>query len=570
MRADLTFFRRRRQRMAVGVLGFYLLVGMHIYIPNMGGSGLALPGNMLAWLAMATVVLAVCLWGRLAARPEHWLLTRNTRFFLLGMLLLCLPWFYSTSPWRENASLRVLGILGGSLFYLVLVQCRLRAPAITVLLWLILAAVSVEAGLALLQMYVLQPGNWLEFNVGTARPYGIFQQTNVMATFLATGLGTALYLLVNCEHARLFKRCLLVLLLTVLSALIVVMKSRTGWIGGALVALLMLGVHRTSRRTVFVAMLAILCGTLLGFGMLGNPTWESLDHPSSNYHRWIMLKQTLAMIAQKPLVGWGYGSFDYQFHHFLIQQQPPILVGEHADHPHNELLFGWMEGGMVALVGMLLLAYGYLTLLVGAWHYDRQANEGHKALGIGLLTLPLALHTQTEYPFYLSVQTWLVFLLLLALLDSVCGERLPMKRRIGHRSIQAVMIAGSGAVILFMITGVYANWVLTQAERQKLRILPTKIALINPWSQAERYEYDRNLYHLLAYTHSKNRELLIRYLDWSQYYLMVHIEVNVYVNAIIISKILNEPLLAEKLTQEAVLLFHNNPRLITSGGRMER
>ncbi len=570
MKACLTFKNGGRQRIVVGVLGFYLLVGMHIYIPNMGGSGLALPGNMLAWLAMAAVVSAVCLGGRLGARPEHWLLTRNSRLFLLGMLLLCLPWFYSPNPWRENASLRVLGMVGGCLFYLVLLQCRLRSQVITTLLWLILGAATLEAGLALLQMYILQPGNWLEFNVGVARPYGIFQQTNVMATFLATGLATALYLLLNGARTEPVRRCLLALLLTLLSALIVVMKSRTGWIGGTLAVLLMLVLQRTQRKTVLMAVTAILCGVLLGFGMLGNPTLTSLDHPGSNYHRWIMVKQTLAMIAQKPVLGWGYGSFDYHFHHFLIQQQPPIRVDEHADHPHNELLFGWMEGGIVALVGMLLLAYGYLSLLARAWQHNRRAMEGHNAFGIGLLTLPLALHTQTEYPFYLAVPTWLVFLLLLALLDSLCGERLPNRRRIGHRGLQAAMVAGSVGVILFMATGIYAGWVLTQAERQTLRVLPSKFSLLNPWSQSTRYEYDRNLYHLLVYNHSKNRELLIRYLDWSQYYLMVHIEVNVYVNAIVISKILNDSLLAEKLTREAALLFHNDPRLIALSEKVER
>lgn len=561
-------FNSIRQQIVLWILGFYLLIIMHVYIPNMGGSGLAVPGNMLAWLVMALIVLAVCLLGRLGLEPEQWVMTSSSRLFLLGILLLCLPWLYSTSPWRENSSFRVMGMLGGAAFYLVLLQGCLRETATKAVLWLILGAAVVESGLVLLQMYVLQPGNWLEFNVGKARPYGIFQQTNVMATFLATGLGATLCLLLQSQCKMLVQRCLLVLLVTLITALIVVMRSRTGWIGACLMASMMLLFLRQQRKITIVVILAILCGISLGFTMLGNPTLESLDHPGSNYYRWIMVKQTLAMIAQKPLLGWGYGSFDYHFHHFLIQQQPPILIGEHADHPHNEILYGWMEGGIVALVGMLLLAGGYLSLLIRAWQHDHVENREYSALGIGLTTLPLALHTQTEYPFYMAVPSWLVFLVLLALFDSLCGKRLLNPRQFGNRWLQTVMVAGSVGVILFMATGIHAAGVLTRAERQQLKVLPTPVSLINPWSQASRYDYDQHLYDLLSYNRSKDNKLLIQYTEWARNYVMINIEENVYANMIMIGEILNDPLLVEEFSQEGKLLFPESPRIIALTKKM--
>ncbi|WON78398.1 PglL family O-oligosaccharyltransferase [Serratia sp. UGAL515B_01] len=550
-----------RQQIVLGILGFYLLIIMHVYIPNMGGSGLALPGNMLAWLVMALLVLTVCLWGQLGIKPKKWIITSSSRLFLLGILLLCLPWFYSASLWRGNASLRVMGMLGGAVFYLVLLQGCLREAAIKTVLWLILGAAIVESGLALLQMYVLQPGNWFEFSAGKAQPYGIFQQTNVMATFLATGLGTALYLLLQSECKILIRRYLLALIVTLITALIVVMKSRTGWIGASLMALLMLGLLRKQRQATILAIMAMLCGILAGFSMLGNPTIESLDHPGSNYYRWIMVTQTLAMIVQKPLLGWGYGSFDYYFHHFLIQRRPPILIGEHADHPHNEILYGWMEGGIIALAGMLLLACGYLSLLIRAWHHDRHKNGEYSAFGVGLITLPIALHTQTEYPFYLAVPLWLVFLLLIASLDSLCGKRLLTRDLIGNRWLQILMVTSSTGVILFMTTGIYAAGVLTHVERQQLKALPTKASLINPWAQAQRYEYDRHLYDLLSYNQSRDKKLLIQYMEWARKYLMVNIDANVYANVIMIGKILNAPFLVEDFSRDAKLLFPDNTKI---------
>ncbi|MBB1241905.1 O-antigen polymerase, partial [Klebsiella pneumoniae] len=64
-------------------------------------------------------------------------------------------------------------------------------------------------------------------------------------------------------------------------------------------------------------------------------------------------------------------------------------------------------------------------LLKSAWQRDREQPNGAR-VGLFLVLLPMLIHTQLEYPFYLSAPHWLAFLLLLALLDGQTGEPRPL------------------------------------------------------------------------------------------------------------------------------------------------
>ncbi|MGF6191430.1 pilin glycosylation ligase domain-containing protein [Serratia sp. 2723] len=78
------------------------------------------------------------------------------------------------------------------------------------------------------------------------RAYGVFQQANVLASFLATGLALALMLFLlpafTCDHTGSERLRIqgLGLMLVLFSVVLVWLQSRIGWIGGAAVALLFL------------------------------------------------------------------------------------------------------------------------------------------------------------------------------------------------------------------------------------------------------------------------------------------------------------------------------------------
>ena len=314
-------------------------------------------------------------------------------------------------------------MLGGWLFYIACLQLRLTARQRNLLLFGLLFAVGVQALLAALQLFAPALA-WVSPN--GSRVYGVFQQPNVLGSFIATGLALALWLLpLSAQTQR--RQLPLLALLAAFSALLVLIQSRAAWLGGALAAALML--WRFARQHPAVSrwaggalLLGVALGTtvlLTGFGLETSTVLH--DYEFSNGARLTMLHDVAAMILAKPLLGWGYGGFEYSFAHFRLQTMPWREVLEVAGHPHNEILLWWVEGGLPALAGIVIVLVAGALLLKRAWQRDREQPAGAR-IGLFLVLLPMLVHTQLEYPFYLSTPHWLVFLLLLALLDGQTGE----------------------------------------------------------------------------------------------------------------------------------------------------
>ena len=76
---------------------------------------------------------------------------------------------------------------------------------------------------------------------------------------------------------------------------------------------------------------------------------------------------SLDVIRQAPLFGAGYGQFESAWRaQHAADASPPgnVIQGLHAlSHPHNETLLWVVEGGLIAFIGLLLLAAGFLTTL---------------------------------------------------------------------------------------------------------------------------------------------------------------------------------------------------------------
>ncbi|MDE5259838.1 PglL family O-oligosaccharyltransferase [Serratia marcescens] len=436
------------------------------YHPNMGGGGLALPQNILAWSAMALTTLivtfTVCL-GRTRLS-----LTPTARLLLLGIAVLALPLLYTRAEWREDALWRCAGLLGGWLFYVACLQLRLTTRQRDLLLYGLLFAVSVQALLAALQLFAPALA-WVAPN--GRRVYGVFQQPNVLGSFIATGLALALWLLLAPLSTPTRRRQLpLLALLAAFSALLVLIQSRAAWLGGALAAALLLWRFArqrpgASRWAGGALLLGVAIGTTVlftGFGLDGRA--GLIGRELSNSARLTMLHDVGAMILAKPLLGWGYGGFEYSFAHFRLQEMPWREVLEVAGHPHNEILLWWVEGGLPALAGIVIVLVAGALLLKRAWQRDREQPAGAR-VGLFLVLLPMLVHTQLEYPFYLSAPHWLAFLLLLALLDGQTGEPRPLP------FAKALSLPVAMAAIGVLVMAIFAwqgRMALTQSERTML------------------------------------------------------------------------------------------------------
>lgn len=548
---------------AITVLPLLLIwmgVILPVYHPNMGGGGLALPQNILAWGVMALTTLlvtfTVCL-GRTRLS-----LTPTARLLLLGIAVLALPLLYTCPAWREDALWRCAGLLGGWLFYVACLQLRLTARQRNLLLYGLLFAVSVQALLAALQLFAPALA-WVAPNGG--RVYGIFQQPNVLGSFIATGLALALWLLLAPLSAPTRRRQLpLLALLAAFSALLVLIQSRAAWLGGALAAALLL--WRFARQRPGASRWAggaLLLGVAIGATVLF--TGSGLDGRAgligreiSNSARLTMLHDVGAMILAKPLLGWGYGGFEYSFAHFRLQAMPWREVLEVAGHPHNEILLWWVEGGLPALAGIAIVLAAGVRLLKRAWHRDREQQNGAR-VGLFLVLLPMLVHTQLEYPFYLSTPHWLMFLLLLALLDGQTGE----PRALPFANALSLPVAMAAVGVLVMAAFAWqGRMALTQSERTLLATIDSIEQMPAPaaWLYRERKTFDEQSHALLIYNQTHDDALLTGYRQWANAYLQRRIDANVYATLIVILRYQGAQAEADSRQREAAFLFARDAR----------
>lgn len=536
------------------LLLIWMVVILPVYYPNMGGDGLALPQNILAWSIMALTTLivtfTVCL-GR--ARLS---LTPTARLLLLGIAVLALPLLYTRPEWREDALWRCAGLLGGWLFYVACLQLRLTARQRNLLLYGLLFAVSVQALLAALQLFAPALA-WVSPN--GSRVYGVFQQPNVLGSFIATGLALALSLLLAPLSTPTRRQLPLLALLTAFSALLVLIQSRAAWLGGALAAALLL--WRFARQSPAASRWAggaLLLGVALGLMGLFTGQQELIAREGSNYSRLTMLQDTLSMILAKPLLGWGYGGFEYSFAHFRLQAMPWREVLEVAGHPHNEILLWWVEGGLPALAGIVLVFIAGALLLKRAWQRDREQPAGAR-VGLFLVLLPMLVHTQLEYPFYLSAPHWLAFLLLLALLDGQTGAPRPLP------FAKALSLPVAIAAIGVLVMAVFAwqgRMALTQSERTMLATIDSIEQMPAPaaWIYRERKTFDEQSHSLLVYNQTRDDALLTGYRQWADAYLQRRIDANVYATLIMILRYQGAQAEADARQREAAFLFSRDMR----------
>ncbi len=216
------------QRTCCGLFVLYWLLGMHFFMHNPGGAGLYLPFNAWGWI-FASLVIGLGLWR--VTLQQRLVFSSLQGWLWLGALLLLLPMAYPGFELKDYAIPRLLGLFAGLLFLFCLYQWQLVRASRDRLLYLLLGAVAIEALLGLVQYYLLIPGNWLGYDTRANRPYGIFQQPNVMATFMATGLALGGWLELR-GNANPWLKGLRYGVSVAASLLLVALQSRVGQLGG--------------------------------------------------------------------------------------------------------------------------------------------------------------------------------------------------------------------------------------------------------------------------------------------------------------------------------------------------
>ncbi len=556
-------------RIMIVLCVFYWGLGMHFFMHNPGGAGLYLPFNAWGWV-FASLAIGLGLWQ--VTLCQRLVFSPLQAGLWIGSLLLLLPMLYPGFAFKDSAIPRLLGLFAGLLFLFGLYQWRFDKAQRDRLLYLILIAIAMEAVLGLVQFYLLTPGNWIGYDTKANRPYGIFQQPNVMATLMATGIALAIWLeLRSNEHVWL--RGVSYWVIVAASLLLIVLQSRVGQLGG-LLAFILLG-PQLHRQGLLVRMLClVLLGTLVG---LASQYWVSgisrgMNEYLSGGARSDIWPFTLYLLFQNWLLGVGYGGFESTFFHAYTevrQVDPNIgMVIYNLDHPHNEFLYWAVEGGIAPMVGMVIMGGALLWRLASV----RWVN----AMGLLALVTPILLHTQTEYPLYHAIVLWWLLLTLIYIIDTEIEETNLASQ--GFSSwwdmecrpwllLRFMAIAIPLLVVPFMLTAIHTAWVVTKYERGGYKEPTLLLDIVNPMAWLTRVEFDVNSVRLMVGLQTNNKTELEAYLEWGQAFVRHTPRANIYANMVIALNALGRTEEANAMRAEALKLYPTEPLLTGSASQ---
>ncbi|CUW24961.1 O-Antigen ligase [Serratia grimesii] len=530
-----------------GLVAFYCLIAMHIYWPNRGGSGFYLPWNLVGGIFIALMILGAMLFSQ---RP----LVTSVFFnrLALGGLILLLPLLWTQQPWLSEALPRLMGLVLGVLAYFALLQIPLDRVRRRNLLILLLAATVIEALFGLVQYTLLQPGNWIGYNSLKNRPYGIFQQWNLMASFMATGLALALYLLSNQRRMSYRLQWLSASILVLAPLLLIVIASRVGLLAALLLSPLQLWMlYRLNRRRATAALLLLIAGVATGILLVMlNGATRVITVAEPIFYRLTYWQEALRMIAERPWFGWGYGHFQHDFLHHFYTTHSTGMESVAISHPHNEILLWGIEGGLLSLSGVTVICWGF-------WHLLQRTRALPLRPAPWMAALPILLHMMVEYPLYLSAAHAVLLLVILRTSDVRRRLRLLPRSQLTLR----LLTAGVAALMLpYLFNGLHSALIITAVEKTGLRQFAPMSQVMAPTPWQVRYDYDVQLQRLLQYPQTRDTATLLRYQQWAENEILVRPDANIYINLMAVSRLLQQPQRAADLQHQARRLFPHDMR----------
>lgn len=528
----------------------YILLGMHFFMHNQGGAGLYLPFNMVGW-AFISGLISIGIWHLTAIKQltfSHALL-----WYLSGFVILLLPFLNPQAEWNVIAQPRFLAIGAGLLVYFALSQFNFLEKQRHTLLYLLLAAVVVEMLFGLTQFFLLKEGNWIGYNVKINRPYGIFQKDSVFSSFLAAGLAITFYLQRWDEavYTSRWRQALLSIILVTVPLLLVQIQSRAGIYGAILALLIMLPVLWKYNRRIFWWSVTLL-GISLAVGFFIYSSARSADsYQLTSEFRKLYWSHLLSMVPQTPWLGHGYGSFEYTFLHDYYAPEnikPGMrLMEENLDHPHNELLFWLHEGGVVAVLGLFIIAAGYIRTLL-------KCSGWAKRISLLALILPLIFHSMVEYPFYHSVAHFFFFVVFLWLADAESGQQKIIECRYWFLARMLALLIPL-VVVPFMLTGLQAASILTKYDRMKDKNPQMLDQIINPLPWMTLYEFQMRSAQLTFSAAMHDKAGLESFAAWAKGFLHDTPRAAVYTQLVFALQQLNDIEQAQQWLAEGKRLF---------------
>ena len=398
---------------AKAIFGTYVLFAIHIPISHIGGSGLYLPFNILSWIFIS-LIIGLGSWKIFKSRRLYF-----SQFILhswIGFALMILPLAYGNNDHSNFSFFRIIGLGLGILLLISYHQFRFRENDIYDFLYMFLGLLFIQSFFKLYQQFALD----LSFPlIQSIVHFGPFAQKNIFATYLATGLIISFILLIVDETVWSigWKRFLIHSIPLITMSHYLFLQSRTGYLSIILSMglIVLINYHKLKRAKVWFTLAFI--GLLISFiSQQENRPTEAIEYSKNSRKTTYLL--TLELIKENPAIGIGYGKFLKSFREHYAERKSTdpgiqLLGNNNMDHPHNEILFWTVEGGIISLIGILFIVGSFLNII---WNAKKT-----RAWSYLILLLPITIHLQLELPFYISAIHWFTFIFLTFIVDAEYG-----------------------------------------------------------------------------------------------------------------------------------------------------
>lgn len=393
-----------------------------------------------------------------------------------------------------------------------------------------------------------------------AVPVGIFQQVNVQASLMVTAIVLAIYSLI-CLHANSLVRWFSFVLIALASLVLFASGSRVGLLGLLFVLPMILLANwssiRQQKNTFFVILLAFFMGSAAGVTLS-----DGFYHAHSKLERLaeggqdlrpVIYRVSWDIFKESPIHGHGIGSFSPVFHEKVALYQAELggidIIGSaRYSHPHNELLFWAVEGGVLAVFGLLLFAVTVFYALL--------QQRFRKGLTFFALIFPIALHTMVELPFYTSVYHWFIFVFLLALLFKQTAY--PIHFNISQ-SMQMLIKGSVGLVLVVSMVFFAGSFYISQ---QLPRIIYQGKGSLEQLYSFRKHPYFTDFAVRMTYAnlvlHERDEgevEINRQYAEWMENYLQRVPDINVFIELIRVYDYLSEVEKLKAASERALYLY---------------
>ena len=516
---------------------------------HLGGWGLEIPVNAIAWI-FASLIMALGLWS--VAQQREARVSPLQGWFLLGAWLMAIPLMYPGFPFKQYALPQILGLFGGLIFLFSLYQLRYTEEQVLRILYLLLAAVLVEALIGLVQRFLLPFAKGIFHNGIQSAVYGNFWQRNLFASFMATGLAAAYWILANDPVLTRLKRTLLCAVLFLGGMSLVFAQSRVGLLGAAIALVLSapLVLARGKERLILGVALT-LAGAMAGIFMQGSVRVAEVADPRS-----VLWLHAVNLFIARPWAGYGFGSFERTFRETYNDARSgdpamPLLVGQ-VEHPHNEFLFWGVEGGIVPIIGLAVAVAAFLVMVL--------RMPWRNCLAILGLVAPLVAHSQTEMPFYQSTAHWLLLLFLVFLADTrrPTTESVALSRPWFARAAAIAFPVGITGV---MLTALQTTAVVARYEREGRKSIGLLHSVIHPLGSYRRYQTMEFEWRHATGLKTGDLRFLEEYVAWARIFVSHTPRPNHFINMVVALQVLGRRAEAERVRGQGLRLYPDSVQL---------